>query len=240
MPVTKGCKVNGMNTVWKMKKQQPLAPQYQRQEVSVSQKTTTSNIATISNSYNHAKSHPIKYTDPDGRTPRSAFWKAVGVGAFVGAGVVAIAGVAAVSTGVGASLVPLAAAASKGLASAGVAAFATGALDVAIDASINGPSISESRGKNRLDDTGGEPGSVRWNNPGTTGKKYGPDGTTEIEWNSPHSDHGSGTIGSEEHVHRWTPRPEGAPPGKGSRGDPERPTEQDRQTFGKSNSQPVE
>ncbi|GHT77049.1 hypothetical protein FACS1894130_00180 [Spirochaetia bacterium] len=67
MPGTKGCKGNGMNTVWKMKKQQPLAPQCQRQEVSVSQKTTTSNIATISNSYNHAKSHPIKYTDPDGR-----------------------------------------------------------------------------------------------------------------------------------------------------------------------------
>ncbi|GHT80190.1 hypothetical protein FACS1894130_10990 [Spirochaetia bacterium] len=68
MPGTKGCKGNGMNTVWKMKKQQPLAPQCQTGVVSVSQKTTTSNIATINSSYNHAKSHPIKYTDPDGRT----------------------------------------------------------------------------------------------------------------------------------------------------------------------------
>ncbi|GHT77427.1 hypothetical protein FACS1894130_01670 [Spirochaetia bacterium] len=67
MPGTKGCKVNGMNTVWKMKKQQPLTTQCQTGVVSVSQKTTTSNVATINNSYNHAKSHPIKYTDPDGR-----------------------------------------------------------------------------------------------------------------------------------------------------------------------------
>ncbi|GHT77054.1 hypothetical protein FACS1894130_00200 [Spirochaetia bacterium] len=67
VPGAKGCKVNGMNTVWKLKKQQPLAPQCQTGEVSVSQKTTTSNIATINSSYNYAKSHPIKYTDPDGR-----------------------------------------------------------------------------------------------------------------------------------------------------------------------------
>ncbi|GHT77043.1 hypothetical protein FACS1894130_00160 [Spirochaetia bacterium] len=67
MPGAKGCKVNGMNTVWKLKKQQPLTTQCQTEVVSVSQKTTTSNIATINSSYNHVKSHPIKYTDPDGR-----------------------------------------------------------------------------------------------------------------------------------------------------------------------------
>ncbi|GHT77059.1 hypothetical protein FACS1894130_00220 [Spirochaetia bacterium] len=37
MPGTKGCKGNGMNTVWEMKKQQPLAPQCQTGVVSVSQ-----------------------------------------------------------------------------------------------------------------------------------------------------------------------------------------------------------
>jgi RHS repeat-associated protein len=87
--------------------------------------------------YHYAGNNPVKYTDPDGRTPRSAMWKVLGVGSFVAAGVVAIAGIAAVSTGVGASFVPLAAAATKGLAAAGVAAFVTGALDEAIDAPVN-------------------------------------------------------------------------------------------------------
>ncbi|GHT80674.1 hypothetical protein FACS1894130_12190 [Spirochaetia bacterium] len=65
-----------------MKKQQPLATQCQTGVVSVSQKTTTSNIVTINNSYNHAKSHPIKYTDPDGKKVinHSSNWALVRMG----------------------------------------------------------------------------------------------------------------------------------------------------------------
>ncbi|NJL69918.1 MAG: hypothetical protein HC894_31435 [Microcoleus sp. SM1_3_4] len=64
------------------------------------------------------------------------------------------------------------------------------------------------RGKNRLPGTG-EPGSRVWNDPGTKGREYGPDGKPKQDWNNGHPGHKPPE--DEDHVHDHDPT---APRGK--------------------------
>jgi hypothetical protein len=93
--------------------------------------------------YHYAGNNPLKYTDPDGRSPRSTLWKALGAGSFIGAGAVGVVTVVGIisSGGTLSVALPVAAKASSLLVSAGTAAFATAALVETMDAVVSGPTI---------------------------------------------------------------------------------------------------
>jgi hypothetical protein len=86
---------------------------------------------------------PLKYTDPDGNSIKSAFWRAVGVAAFIGAGLVGAITITGIITSGGTLSVGLPAAVKgmSGLASAGVAAFSTVALVDVMDVATNNASV---------------------------------------------------------------------------------------------------
>lgn len=63
----------------------------------------------------------------------------------------------------------------------------------------------ENRRKNRIPDKG-EPGTIGINPPGTTKKKYGPDGWVEKEWNKGHGPDAPPTE-QDDHIHDHIPNP---------------------------------
>lgn len=71
------------------------------------------------------------------------------------------------------------------------------------------------RRMNRLPDKG-EPNSVQTNKPGTTMKKYGPDGNVQKEWNQGHPGEGVPENEQTDHIHDYKPNPKN-PSGRGTR-----------------------
>lgn len=71
------------------------------------------------------------------------------------------------------------------------------------------------RTKNRLPDTG-EPNTVQTNAPGTTSKKYGPDGKVQKEFNKGHQGNKTPPNERADHVHDYKPNPRN-PSGRGDR-----------------------
>jgi len=72
-----------------------------------------------------------------------------------------------------------------------------------------GESDTQKRGKrrkNRLPDEG-EPNTTEWNEPGTTGKKYGPDGKPQKEFNRGHQGEKTPDVEKSDHIHDYKPNP---------------------------------
>jgi RHS repeat-associated protein len=81
-----------------------------------------------------------------------------------------------------------------------------------------GEKSSETEGtrtKNRLPDKG-EPNSTRTNSPGTTTKKYGPDGNVQKEFNKGHPGKNTPKNEQKDHIHDYKPNPNN-PTGRGDR-----------------------
>lgn len=62
------------------------------------------------------------------------------------------------------------------------------------------------RRKNRLPDKG-EPNTVKWNQSGTTAKKYGKDAWVEKEFNKGHKGDKVPDVEKNDHIHDWKPNP---------------------------------
>lgn len=62
------------------------------------------------------------------------------------------------------------------------------------------------RRKNRLPDQG-EPNTTAWNEPGTTAKKYGPDGKTQKEFNRGHQGDNTPEVEKSDHIHDYKQNP---------------------------------
>ena len=71
------------------------------------------------------------------------------------------------------------------------------------------------RRKNRIGDTG-QPNTVESNGPGTTAKKYGPDGNVQKEFNKAHQGQNVPKHEQSDHVHDYKPNPYN-PSGRGDR-----------------------
>jgi RHS repeat-associated protein len=88
----------------------------------------------------------------------------------------------------------------------------------------------ESRGgRNRIPDQG-EPGTVGVNSPGTTKKKYGPDGWVEKEWNKGHGSNWKNPDERDDHIHDHLPNPF-HPKGRPIRQDGRRPKPGEEDEF---------
>lgn len=84
------------------------------------------------------------------------------------------------------------------------------------------------RRRNRIPDRG-QPGTIEWNGPRTTAKKYGKDGWPEKEFNKGHSQGPEAERG--DHIHDYTSNPH-HPKGAPTRQPGRQPTPQDYKDFG--------
>gem|GEM_PF-2942836 len=84
------------------------------------------------------------------------------------------------------------------------------------------------RRKNRLPDRG-EPGSEQENEPGTSKKRYGPDGWVEKEWNRGHGPNAP-EAERDDHVHDHVPNPYN-PKGRPERKEGRKPTPKEKREF---------
>ncbi len=82
------------------------------------------------------------------------------------------------------------------------------------DNSSSGSNVGKRR-ENRLPDKG-EPNSTQTNKPGTTTKKYGPDGNVQKEFNKGHSGKRTPKKERGNHVHDYKPNPQN-PTDRGTR-----------------------
>jgi RHS repeat-associated protein len=114
-------------------------------------------------------------------------------------------------------------------------AYAAGqvAQNIYKDSNAKGNSSVEpgSRQKNRIPDNG-EPDTVGWNKPGTTGKKYGKDGMVEKELNKGHQGTNVPEVERDDHIHDHKPNPH-HPNGQPTREPGRAPTAQDYKDFKK-------
>jgi len=105
-----------------------------------------------------------------------------------------------------------------------------------------GDSKPQSSGNNKSTDKGnrrknwipekGEAGTVKWNEPETTGNKYGEDGWVEKEYNKGHSPRGGEMpeVDKDDHVHEWKPNPN-HPEGRPTRQPGRPPSAEDKVDF---------
>lgn len=163
--------------------------------------------------YAYVGNDPLDKTDPSG--------KVAGVDDAAEAGVAVIGAVAYYGT--------------AAIVAVGVCVDACGAIhdwigNAAQSAKDKLGNIMEARGKNRLPPTGA-PNTTETNAPGTSQRRYGPDGQPVQDWNRGHPD--AKPPEDQDHVHDHTPNPNnptGAPtrqpgrtPGPGDLTGPDKP-----------------
>ncbi len=85
------------------------------------------------------------------------------------------------------------------------------------------------RRKNRISDKG-EPNTTKWNDSGTTAKKYGKDGWVEKEFNKGHQGDKVPDVEKNDHIHDWKHNPH-HPEGKPTRQEGRIPTKLDHDDF---------
>ena len=102
------------------------------------------------------------------------------------------------------------------VAAHGVSVFATAGYKLFSSAPTQEtPPAGGTRSKNRLPDKG-EPNSTQTNKPGTTTKKYGPDGNVQKEFNKGHPGNNVPKKEKSNHIHDYKPNPQN-PTGRGDR-----------------------